>query len=352
MKIAILGDTHLGARNASGHYSQFFNKFFSDVFYPYLIEHDIKEVIQLGDLFDNRTSLSIKAYHACKSVWFDPLVRHGIHMTTILGNHDIFYKSSLKVNAPELLLANEYAENIIVINTPTLMEIGNTQFALVPWICDENKEEIFKFFNNPHMASVDIVCGHFEIDGFEMMRGVQGHGGLPRDLFDRFELTLSGHYHTKSFDEFYRIQYVGTPYEITFADIHDPRGFHIFDTETRKLEFIPNPFTMFDRIVYNDGWSGDVESIKGKSIKLVVEKKTDLFLFDRFVDSVKLAQPYELSIIENFQDLQNANSSEQSFHIENAQSVIHQYIDAVETSVDKDSLKTYMSGLYTEALAE
>lgn len=349
-KIAILGDTHLGARNASGHYSTFFNKFFKEVFYPYLVENDIKEVIQLGDLFDNRTQLSIKAYHACKSEWFDPLVKHGITMHTILGNHDIFFKTSLRVNTPELLLAKEYVDNVIVYNQASILELGGTQFAMIPWICDENKQEIFNFFNNPHIASVDIVCGHFEIDGFEMMRGVAGHGGLPRDMFDRFELTLSGHYHTKSFDEYHRIQYVGTPYEITFADMHDPRGFHVFDTETRELEFIPNPFTMFDRIIYNEGWNGDLTTLTGKSIKLVVEKKTDLYNFDRFIDSVKLHEPYELNIIENFQNLHNVDSTTE-FKLEDSQTVIHQYIDDIETAVDKSRLKNYMSGLYNEALA-
>jgi hypothetical protein len=316
-----------------------------------LVEHNIKEIFQLGDLFDNRTALSIKAFHACKSVWFDPLKEHGIHMTTLLGNHDILYKSTLKVNTPELLLANEYKDNITIINHPTILELDNTQFAMIPWICDDNKEETFNFFNNPHIASVDIVCGHFEIDGFEMMRGVAGHGGLPRSLFGNFEMTLSGHYHTRSYDEYHRIRYVGTPYEITFADMHDPRGFHVFDTETRELEFIPNPNTMFDRIVYNEGWNGDIETLRGKAVKLVVEKKTDLYNFDRFIDSVKLVQPYDLNIIENFQDLHSVDV-DGTIHIENAQSIIHQYIDALETSVDKQRLKDYMSGLYIESLSE
>ena len=34
-----------------------------------------------------------------------------------------------------------------------------------------------------------------------------------------------------------------------------PRGFHIlFDTETRELEFIQNPYEMFHKIYYDDGY--------------------------------------------------------------------------------------------------
>jgi DNA repair exonuclease SbcCD nuclease subunit len=351
MKFAILGDTHLGARNASNHYSRFFNRFFREVFYPYLVKHEIKTVFQLGDLFDNRTSLSIKAYNACKEEWFGPLVSNEIEMITLLGNHDIFYKSTLDVNTPELLLKNEYEMNIKVIKEPTIYEIGGTQIALVPWICDDNRQRVFDFFSNPHMASVDICMGHFEIDGFDMMRGVPGHGGLPRTLFESFELTLSGHYHTRSYDDYHRIQYVGTPYEITFADMHDPRGFHVFDTETRKLEFIENPFTNFDRIIYNEGWTGDISKMENKAVKLVVEKKTDLYAFDRFVDSLKLANVYDLQIIENFNDLRGVEL-DGSVQVENSQQIIEHYIDTLTTSVNKDSLKDYMKGLYAEAITQ
>ena len=349
MLIAILGDCHLGARNASTQFSKHFNRFFQEVFYPYLIKHGVKEIIQLGDLFDNRTSISIKAYHACKSVWFDPLVENDIRMTTLLGNHDIFFKSTLEVNAPELFLKNEYPNHIRIVSKPSVIDYAGTPIAFVPWIVDDNKEAVFNFMARDKVA--DICCGHFEIAGFEMMRGVVGHGNIPRQLFENFELTLSGHYHTKSHDDFYRIHYVGTPYEITFADLHDPRGFHIFDTDTRELTFIPNPYTMFERIVYNEGWAGDLDSLTGKSIKLVVEKKKDLYQFDRFVDSVKLKNPYQLSIIENFQDLHGVEVKE-NIVLENSQQIINQYIDALDTSVDKDRLKSYMAGLYTEALSE
>lgn len=347
-KICLLGDLHLGSRVASNHFSQFFNKFFTEVFYPYLVKNGITDVIQLGDFFDNRTSLSLKAYHTCKDVWLGPLADHGIHMHVLVGNHDSTMKSTIAINTPELLLSKEFKNNISVYSKPTQIEIAGTTFDLIPWICDSNKEDIYNFMNKENVG--DICCGHFEIAGFEMMRGVPGHDGLPRDLFDKYERTFSGHYHTRSYDEYYRIQYVGTPYEITFADLHDPRGFTIFDTETREMEFIQNPFTMFERIVYNDGWDGDISALKDKAVKLIAEKKNDLYEFDRFVDSIKLAGVYDLQIIENFAELHNV-AVDGEIKLENSNSIINQYIDALNTSVNKDRLKDYMSGLYMEATA-
>jgi len=347
--VAVLGDVHLGMRNGSNHFSRHANKFFKEIFYPYLVEHKITEVIQLGDLFDSRTSVSVKAYNACKETWFDPLRKHSIHMHMLLGNHDILHKSSLTVNTPELLLAGEYMDNITIINEPKVIELYGTTFAMIPWICDGNKEAVFNFLSNDKIA--DICCGHFEIAGFDMMRGIPGHGGLPRDLFDRFEQTWSGHYHTKSYDAYHRITYCGIPYEITFADMHDPKGFHVFDTDTRELTFIENPHTMFDRIIYNEGWSGDVRTLEGKAVKLVVEKKTDLYVFDRFVDSVKLANVYDLQIIENFGELQNVDV-DGNITVEDSQSIINNYVDNLTTSVDKIRLKAYLAGIYAEALSQ
>ena len=72
-KVVLLGDLHLGARGGSNHFSDYFNSFFTDTLYPYCQVNDIKNIIQLGDLFDSRTSLSYKAFHRCKNVWFDSL---------------------------------------------------------------------------------------------------------------------------------------------------------------------------------------------------------------------------------------------------------------------------------------
>lgn len=345
-KIAILGDTHLGVKSGSNHFSQFQNTFFREVFYPYLAQNKISEVIQLGDFFDNRTALSIKAYNACKETWLRPIVDNDIRMHILVGNHDALHKNTIDVNTPELILKSEFSDNIEIYSSPSLLDIDGTSISMIPWICDDNKQEVYNFMSG---NKTDLCCGHFEIEGFEMMRGVAGHGGLPKDLFDQYELTLSGHYHTKSFNDTHRILYVGTPYELTFADIHDPRGFHVFDTATRKLEFVQNPNTMFEKLFYNDGCAYDITTLKGKSLKIVVEKKTDIKAFDRFVDSVKLVDPYELQVIENFAELHSVELNTE-INVADTNDVLVKYVDSIETAVDKKRLKEYLQGLYVEAM--
>ena len=60
MKIAIITDTHYGARKGSKHLHDYFEKFYDDVFFPTLEEQGITTVVHMGDAFDSRKSIDIK----------------------------------------------------------------------------------------------------------------------------------------------------------------------------------------------------------------------------------------------------------------------------------------------------
>lgn len=345
--IVWVGDLHLGARSGSSHFVEYFNKFFTEVLYPYMKKNGIKTILQSGDMWDNRTQLNLKAYHASKPVWFDPLVENGWTMHTLIGNHDITLRESLSINSQTNLL-QEYIESgaVKVYDKPSVLEIDGTTIDMIPWICKENSEEISKFMNRKKVS--DLCFGHFEISGAEMYRGIPGHGGLSQDLFAKYEATLSGHYHTRSFLEGNRINYIGTPYEMTWMDAHDARGFTVFDTVTREFEFIRNPNTMFNRLHYNNGCTVDFKTLTGKFVKLIVEEKTDLFAFDSFLNNVKAADPYDLSIIENTVDVTGGDVDDK-IDVEDTNTIISSYIDGLETNIDKDKIKSYVQSLFIEA---
>ena len=62
MKIALLNDTHFGARNDSLIFDDFFHKFYNEIFFPYLKEHNIKTLIHLGDVVDRRKFINFRIY--------------------------------------------------------------------------------------------------------------------------------------------------------------------------------------------------------------------------------------------------------------------------------------------------
>jgi hypothetical protein len=340
-RVILLGDAHLGARNGSTRFSTLFNTFFTEVLYPYMKDNDIKEIYQLGDLFDQRTHVSLKALHNSKSSWFDPLRDNGFTMHVLLGNHDSFHKNTLSINSPNLLLG-EYTDCIKLYDAPTT--VGS--FDIIPWICSDNQEQITEFLNRKKISK--YCLGHFEIAGFAMYRGAEGsHEGLSPALFDRYNMVFSGHYHHRSTKG--NITYTGTPYEITWSDFADPKGFHVLDTKTGSLKFIENPYTIFRRVHYNNGWSGDIDSLKDCIVKVVVQEKSDLYLYERFIDSIKLVGTHDLSIIENLDDFKDGEV-EETIDLEDSAAIIDSYIDGITTNLDKGKIKTYMKSLYNEAL--
>jgi hypothetical protein len=184
-----------------------------------------------------------------------------------------------------------------------------------------------------------------------MHKGMMAETGLAHDMFAKYERVLSGHYHTRSKQE--NIEYIGTPYEMTWQDANDPKGFSVFDTETRQLEFIQNPFTIHEKIEYNDK---DVEpidlttiEIKDKYIKLVIINKTDLYKFDRFVNQLYEQEPYEVKIIEDLSEF-SEGTIDAEINLEDTVSILGNYIDSLQTEGDKEAIKTFVKALYIEAI--
>ena len=99
-------------------------------------------------------------------MWFDPLEEMGIKMHMLVGNHDIYYKNTLRVNAPSELLG-QY-DNITVYDRPTTIDIDGLHILLLPWICDENYDESLRSLTE---SPATVAMGHLEFNGFEAHPG-------------------------------------------------------------------------------------------------------------------------------------------------------------------------------------
>jgi DNA repair exonuclease SbcCD nuclease subunit len=350
MKLCILGDTHFGMRNDSLDFHKYAEKFYNDVFFPYLKENGISTIIQLGDLFDRRKFINFNSLYLCREYFFDKLKENNITLYTLLGNHDVAFKNTLQVNSSQLLL--DGYDNVTVLDSFTTMQFDDIDVDIVPWICDDNEVEILSEIKK---SKSQICFGHFELAGFEMDRGNICHEGLDKKKIDKYDVVLTGHFHHKSTDG--TITYVGTPYEMTWADHNDPKGFHVFDTDTREMEFVQNNFTMFNKIVYDDGstdfehWKAyDYSILKDTYVKLVVLNKQNPYLFDHVVDNMYKVGVADISIVEDFSDTLIDNDQEIVDQAEDTMTILSKYIDNLELDVEPDKLKTLMRELYIEAL--
>ena len=346
MKVAIITDQHFGARNDSIAFLDFYQKFYDNTFFPTIDANGIDTVLILGDTFDRRKYVNFYSLQRAKEMFFDKLEERGIRVHMLAGNHDTYYKNTNEVNSPELLLT-EYG-NIDVIHSPENIVIAGTKICMMPWICPDNYTQSID-----HMKATDaeICMGHFEINGFAMYRGMESHEGLAKETFDKFDMVFSGHYHHKSDDG--HIYYLGNPYELTWQDYNDTRGFHLFDLNTRELEFVPNCYTMFARVEYNDKETEPVNldslDLKDTYVKLVVVNKTDFYKFDKFIQKLYSKGCHEIKVIEDLSEFEDGEIGEE-INLEDTLSVLSNYVDSINTDVDKEQIKTYMRTLYTEAV--
>ena len=346
MKVAIITDQHFGARNDSLVFLDFFEKFYDNVFFPTLDENNIDTVLILGDTFDRRKYVNFYSLQRAKDMFFDKLAQRNITVHMLAGNHDTYYKNTNDVNSPDLLL-REY-DNINVIDHPATIYVDETPICMMPWICPENYQDSIDTMKD---TKADICMGHFEIAGFAMYRGMESHEGLSKDLFNKFDVVFSGHYHHKSDDG--HIYYLGNPYELTWQDYNDSRGFHLFDLGTRELDFIRNPYSVFARVEYDDKEKDPIDldalDLKNCFVKLVVVNKTDYYKFDKFTQKLYNKGCHEIKIVEDMSEFSDGEIGEE-INLEDTMSVLSHYIDTVETDVDKEMVKTFMKSLYTEAV--
>jgi len=296
LKVAIITDQHFGARNDSVAFLDFYQKFYDNVFFPTLDESGITHMLVLGDTFDRRKYINFYALQRAKEMFFDKLAARNISVHMLAGNHDTYFKNTNDVNSPELLL-KEYT-NIIVIDHPTTINVDGTEVCMMPWICPENYQASL---NEMKTTTADLCMGHFEIAGFSMYRGMESHEGLDKSTFEKFDMVFSGHYHHRSDDG--HVFYLGNPYELTWQDYNDPRGFHLFDLSTRQLEFVGNPYTMFARVEYDDKEMDPIElddiDLKDKYVKLIVVNKTDYYKFDKFIQKLYNKGCSDIKIVED-----------------------------------------------------
>ena len=183
MKIALVNDTHFGARGDSPIFNKYFFKFWEETFFPYLSEHNIKTMIHLGDVVDRRKFINHNIASDFQNRFMKRLWSEGIDTHIMIGNHDTYYKNTNKVNAIHNLCTTYDGINEPFIYTdPKIVEFDGLKILLMPWICEDNYEQSMEILKT---APVEIVFGHFEIAGFEMDRGNVCHEGLDKKIFER-----------------------------------------------------------------------------------------------------------------------------------------------------------------------
>jgi DNA repair exonuclease SbcCD nuclease subunit len=349
-KIAILCDTHSGVRNSSDIFHDNAETFYKDVFFPYCRENSVSHILHLGDIFDSRRAISLKTANRFRQDFLVPLQESGMAMDLILGNHDIYYRNTSKINSPVEILSHR-GYPIRIHQTPKVLDFDGVNIAMLPWINEENYDASMSFIET---CEADILAGHLELAGFDYAKGVTATSGMSAKVFSRFDRVWSGHYHTPSSKG--NIHYLGAPLQYFWSDANDRRFFHVFDTENRELTAVENPHTLFEKILYEpkmDIDSYDFAALAGKFVKILVPVCEDRDHLGKFVERVSESSVHDYQVLESFSDgddsLFNPDSDYSIEDVEDTPVLLRNYINDLETSLDKGQIMKKMDELYRRA---
>ena len=347
MKICLLADTHFGVRGDSQLFLDHFMSFFEIILFPYLKENNIKTIIHAGDFMDRRKFVNFNVLNQVSYRFLSRIHDDKIKIHCILGNHDVYYRNTNKVNSLQEL----FSDDMIIYEESQIVNFDGLNIAFLPWVNKENYDESLNFIKT---ANAPILIGHLELDGYHVMRGIKYNGGMNPNIFKRYEQVISGHFHCRQEKE--NIYYLGTAYQITFSDLMEDKGFHILDTETREIEFISNPFKMFMELNYNDK-DGPIELdkcdysyLKDTYLRVIVENKYHSYSFEKFIDALYDADVAKITIVEEAID-DIADDEEMVDLAQDTVTLINNEVDSLEEVKDKVRMKKLIRDLYMESLS-
>lgn len=351
MKVAVICDTHFGVRNDNVSFLDHQEKFYNEVFFPEIDRLGIKTILDLGDTFDRRKYVNYATLKRVYNMWFDPIKDRGITYHCILGNHTTYYKNTNEINFG--MLVEKYDNVNVYEREPVEIDLEGTTVMLSPWICAENKQSSFDAFRE---TKAQILMGHFEIQGFEMMKGHLCDHGLDMKTFDRFDSVYSGHFHHPS--SYGNITYLGAPYEMTWTDFGGKRGFHIFDTDNRTMTFVENPYRMFHKLVYDDTDMTiedithlNTEGLTNTYVKVIVRSKANPYIFDLFLDKLQNSGAVDIKVVEDHMNLDSINEEELLDEAQDTLTILRQFVEGLEIKHDKSRVDRLLRELYQEANA-
>lgn len=352
-RVVVIGDTHAGGRQDAKWLLKKQEAFYDRLF-RYMIQHDIKNIWHLGDLFDRRKTIYFETLHDWKRFFFNRIRDYGFHLEIIPGNHDIRFTNTRKVNALNLLVESEYSDCVTVYSTPTVVDYSGYKVAWIPWIVPDEQESTLDFLANTEATHVN---GHFDIMNFEMSRNNFSTHGLDASVFSRFDRVWSGHYHKRSTQG--NITYIGSPTEYTWADFADPKGFVDFDFKT--MTFVDNPDTIFAQYHYDplDTPEKIRNALDTKIAKIFVSEsnRKNKKQYEEFLSFLQTVEMIDYSVVELSESLVKVTQTDADGNVieisSDTQTILSDYMKTlvVPDHIDSSALVDMILELHKETVA-
>jgi hypothetical protein len=189
----------------------------------------------LGDIFDNRTSIHLKALTAVVKLFEDLSLVIETHV--LLGNHDMFAMSDPEINSHAAI---RNINNVYVYEQPKLLTLDGLDMLMMPWIHGKNREKSVL----EQYSGADLLFCHSDLNGCRTQ--LYPTRPVSREILDigdfgGYTSVYSGHIHIVQ--EINNFKFVGSPYHLDRNDVGNRKGIYVYDTKKRLDVFIENDFS-------------------------------------------------------------------------------------------------------------
>jgi len=288
-KVCLISDIHFGVNKNSEMFLNSSIDFFENQLVPYLKNEHITDIFILGDVYDNRNSINVRISDEVYNVFGNIL--GDFNIIILIGNHDIYYKTSNDVHSLKSL---DLFPNVEVIDSITEKTIFGVKTLFCPWVVDYNDQSLYDTLDS---SEAEVLFGHFDIIGFALNKTRVSTEGLNAEIFSNFTKVFSGHYHTPSAKQFggTEIVYIGSPYQMTRNDEGERKGVVILDLKTLNYErYVNNTSIKFISCEYPE--LPTPEDVVGNIVdaKINIHKKDIIGnVIDKYIKKIEDMKPID-----------------------------------------------------------
>jgi DNA repair exonuclease SbcCD nuclease subunit len=207
-------------------------------------KHNIRDIVFGGDLFHDRQRIEVFTYHRT----FETLEKYldgYFKLYLLLGNHDLWFNQATTITSVKPFSA---MPGVQIIDKPSRLSIAGANWDFIPFTHDPIAaiKEL-----NALEGEAKIAVGHIALDG-AILHGTHHadvsveHDGdmvvVGEQIFADYNRVFLGHYHIAQHIND-RIEYVGSPLQLSFGEAYQDKHIIIYDPETDSREYVKNTFS-------------------------------------------------------------------------------------------------------------
>ena len=223
--IALIADVHLGFSNRT-----------RDILWAlgvvrdHCVKQGVDTIIILGDLFHDRSVVSIEVFNAAYDFFKDSRDIFGLTWVVLPGNHDMFLKHSWKISSIRPL-----GEVLTVVDTVKILEIDDTRYWVLPFIHSEPAYmRVLEKIEKQYQPG-DILLTHIGVsDSIKNICFLLQKWSLVSFANSKFTRVYTGHYHIHQ-QVGHNVWYVGSLIPFKFDEGDSDHGMFYVDAHQQKF---------------------------------------------------------------------------------------------------------------------